>query len=73
MPNAPKLEECELEEDILRRHAAQAGLADELRELYLTFAAVRRGLRVLVTRGFSFSSGTRPGSHCNQAGFVGKG
>lgn len=40
-PEVPNLEDCELEEDLFRRRAAQDGLDQKVKEIYLTYAAVR--------------------------------
>jgi len=37
----PNLDDCELEEDLFRRRAAQDGLDQKVKETYLTYAAVR--------------------------------
>jgi len=41
MPDVPKLEDCELEEDLFRRRAMCSGIEEKVREVYLIYAAVR--------------------------------
>jgi hypothetical protein len=40
MPDVPKLEDCELEEDLFKRRATADGIHPKIKELYLTYAAV---------------------------------
>lgn len=37
----PSIEDCELEEDLFRRRAAQDDLDQQAKDIYLTYAAVR--------------------------------
>lgn len=41
MPDVPKLEDCELVEDLYRRLAMDGSLSDKVKNIYLTYAAVR--------------------------------
>ncbi|KAI6153369.1 hypothetical protein BKA82DRAFT_147987 [Pisolithus tinctorius] len=50
MPDAPKLEDCELEEDLFRRRAMQSGIDKRLKEIYLTYATERANGPIAVRR-----------------------
>ncbi|KAF8845320.1 Thioesterase/thiol ester dehydrase-isomerase [Paxillus ammoniavirescens] len=41
MPDVPKPEDCELEEDLFKRRATADGMDPKIKELYLTYAAER--------------------------------
>jgi len=40
MPQVPPLEECELEEVVLRRRAAREDFPSDVRDMYLAYAQV---------------------------------
>ncbi|KAL4069449.1 thioesterase-like superfamily-domain-containing protein [Scleroderma citrinum] len=50
MPDVPKLEECELEEDLFRRRAMDDGIDEKRKELYLMYAAARADGPIAVRR-----------------------
>jgi acyl-CoA thioesterase II len=47
----PSLEDCELEEDLFRHRAAQDNLDQKVKEIYLTYAAVRIPHSLYALRG----------------------
>ncbi|KAI9572737.1 hypothetical protein HD554DRAFT_2013906 [Boletus coccyginus] len=49
-PEVPNLEDCELEEDLFLRRAAQDGLDQKVKEIYLTYAAERADGPIAVRR-----------------------
>ncbi|KAF9243880.1 hypothetical protein BU15DRAFT_42824 [Melanogaster broomeanus] len=50
MPDAPKLDDCELEEDSFRRRAAVDGVHPKIKELYLMYAEERANGPIAVRR-----------------------
>lgn len=50
MPEVPKLEDCELEEDLFKRRAVQDGMDKKLKEIILTYAAERANGPIAVRR-----------------------
>ncbi|KAF9229567.1 Thioesterase/thiol ester dehydrase-isomerase [Gyrodon lividus] len=50
MPHVPKLEDCELEEDLFKRHAALDGIHPKIKEIYLRYAAERINGPIAVRR-----------------------
>lgn len=50
MPDVPKLEDCELEEDLFRRRATYSGIDEKVRELYLMYAAERTNGPIAIRR-----------------------
>ncbi|KIJ68656.1 hypothetical protein HYDPIDRAFT_82474 [Hydnomerulius pinastri MD-312] len=50
MPDVPKLEDCELEEDLFRRRAARDDIPSKVKEIYLNYAAERTNGPIAVRR-----------------------
>ncbi|KAI6136848.1 hypothetical protein F5141DRAFT_1185713 [Pisolithus sp. B1] len=50
MPDVPKLEDCELEEDLFKSLAVQNGTDEKLKEIFLTYAAERANGPIAVRR-----------------------
>ncbi|KAI6133269.1 hypothetical protein EDD16DRAFT_1467572, partial [Pisolithus croceorrhizus] len=50
MPDVPKLEDCELEEDLFKRLAVQNGTDEKLKEIFLTYATERANGPIAVRR-----------------------
>ncbi|KIK98512.1 hypothetical protein PAXRUDRAFT_134077 [Paxillus rubicundulus Ve08.2h10] len=59
MPDVPKLEDCELEEDLFKRRATADGIHPKIKELYLIYAAERAKGPIAVRR----ASRTVTGDH----------